>query len=145
MNINLLSESMLGHWCVRPGVAQCEFQFGTRLIYVEHRESESPRVRLAAVQALVQAAWDDLPAALRFAESHCETYMAERMQLCRAQASSESALFVFSIHIELDNPYPSYTIGKNPNFDWHLVHGGEGEDFWLPVSRLGFEQFECDH
>ncbi|OAE10708.1 hypothetical protein AZH11_25185 [Pseudomonas simiae] len=138
---------MLGHWRVRPGVAQCEFQFGTRLIYVEHRESESPRVRLAAVQDLVQAAWDDLPAALWFSESHCETNMAEWMQLCQAQAqaSSESALFVFSIHIELDNPHPSYTIGKNPNFDWHLVHGGEGEDFWLPISRLGFEQFECDH
>lgn len=145
MNIDLLSESMLGHWRVRTGVAQCEFQFGTRLIYVQHPECESPRIRLAMVQSLVQAAWDDLPAVVRFAERHCETHMAELMQLCRAYAPSGAPLFVFSIHLELDNPNPSYTLGKNPDFDWDLICNDEVEDFWLSVARLGFQQFELEH
>ncbi|WP_258041247.1 hypothetical protein [Pseudomonas syringae] len=42
MDINLLTESMLGHWHAPSGVWQCEFQFGSRLIYVQHHNDEPP-------------------------------------------------------------------------------------------------------
>ncbi|ALI04869.1 hypothetical protein C1Y08_05430 [Pseudomonas sp. FW306-02-F02-AA] len=56
MDINLLTETMLGHWRTPSGVWQCEFQFGSRLIYVEHYDDEPPRARLAAAQRVVKAA-----------------------------------------------------------------------------------------
>ena len=91
MAINLLTESMLGHWRAPSGVWLCEFQFGSRLIYVEHRNGESPDRRLAAAQRLVNAAWEDLPQALMFAEKQCEG--------CVSVMSPRNLLFFASVRL----------------------------------------------
>ena len=158
MDINLLTESMLGHWCAPSGVWQCEFQFGNRLIYVQHHSDEPPYARLAVAQRAVKATWDDLPQALTFAEQHCKAQMPELMRLYETHMPWESPLFVYSIHFDLDKPYPSYTISKNPDFDWDRILIDEDElcqdqsvcmeqyepkdDFWVYVRRVGFQQFE---
>ena len=158
MDINLLTESMLGHWRAPSGVRQCEFQFGSRLIYVQHHDNESPHVRIAAAQLVVKAVWDDLPQALKFAEQHCKAQMPELMWLYETHMPWASPLFVHSIHFDLDKPYPSYAISKNPDFDWGRILIYEDElcqehsvcieqyeprdDFWIYVTRVGFQQFE---
>ncbi|MDD1017136.1 hypothetical protein [Pseudomonas rubra] len=158
MDINLLNESMLGHWRVPSGVWQCEFQFGSQLIYVQHHNDEPPCARLAAAQCAVKAAWDDLPQALKFAEQRCKAQMPELIRLYETYMPWESPLFVYSIHFDLDKPYPSYAISKNPDFDWdhilidvdelcqnHSVCMEQYEpkdDFWVYVRRVGFKQFE---
>ncbi|ROM80283.1 hypothetical protein BK654_05175 [Pseudomonas brassicacearum] len=160
MDINLLTESMLGHWRASSGVWQCEFQFGSRLIYVEHHNGETPCARLGAVQRVVKAVWDDLPHALKFAEQHCKTQMPELMRLYEAHMLGDSPLFVYSIHFNLDKPYPSYAVSKNPDFDWERILTYEDElcqdhsvcmeqfeprdDFWVYVRRVGFQQFELE-
>jgi hypothetical protein len=160
MAINLLTESMLGHWRAPSGVWLCEFQFGSRLIYVEHRNGESPDRRLAAAQRLVNAAWEDLPQALMFAEKQCKAQMAELIRLCQAHMTGESPLHVYSIQFGLDNLNPSYAISKNPDFDWdqtlifeddlcqqHCVSLESYEpdhDFFIYVRRVGFQQFELE-
>lgn len=160
MDINLLTESMLGHWRAPSGVWQCEFQFGNRLIYVEHHNGEPPCARLDAAQRVVSDMWDDLPQALRFAEQHCKVLMPELMRLYETHMLWESPLFVYSIHFELDKPYPSYAISKNPDFNWDRILIDEDElsqeysvcmeqyeprdDFWIYVRRLGFQQFELE-
>lgn len=158
MDINLLTESMLGHWRAPSGVWQCEFQFGSRLIYVQHHNDEPPCARLAAAQRAIKAAWDDLPQALKFAEQHCKAQMPELMRLYETHMPWESPLFAYSIHFDLDKPYPSYAISKNPDFDWDRILIDEDElcqdhsvcmeqyeprdDFWVCVRRVGFQQFE---
>ncbi|MDY0935148.1 hypothetical protein [Pseudomonas viridiflava] len=160
MDINLLTEPMLGHWQTPSGIWQCEFQFGSRLIYVQHHNDEPPSVRLVATQLAVKAAWDDLPQALKFAEQHCKAQMPELMRLYETHMPQESPLFVYSIHLDLDKPYPGYAISKNPDFDWdriltdedewcqaHSVCMGQYEprdDFWIDVRRVGFQQFELE-
>ncbi|QXI26149.1 hypothetical protein HU752_019535 [Pseudomonas vanderleydeniana] len=160
MDINLMTESMLGHWPASSGVWQCEFQFGSRLIYVQHRDNESPHVRIAAAQRVVQAVWDDLPQAVKFAEEHCKAQMPELMRLYETHMPWESPLLVYSIHFDLDKPYPSYTISRNHDFDWDrtLIDVDElgqehsvcmeqyepGDDFWIHVTRVGFQQFELE-
>lgn len=161
MTINLLTESMLGHWRAPSGVWLCEFQFGSRLIYVEHRNGQSPDARLAAAQCLVDAAWDDLPQALMFAEKQCRAQMAELIRLYQAHITGESPLHVYSIHFELDNPYPNYAISKNPDFDWAQTLIFEDDlcqqrriclesyepdhDFFIYVRRVGFQEFELEN
>ncbi|KPG96561.1 hypothetical protein [Pseudomonas sp. RIT-PI-r] len=158
MGINLLTESMLGHWRAPSGNWQCEFQFGTRLIYVEHHNDEPPRARLVAAQRMVNAAWDDLPQVLKFAEQHCKAKMPELMRLYETRMPWESPLFVYSLHFDIDKPYPSYAISKNPDFDWDCILIDEdewcqehsvrmeqydpGDDYWVYVRRVGYQQFE---
>ena len=55
MQIDLLKESLLGHWETTAGVLQCELQFGSRLVYVQHPSNEPPQRRLATAQQGVQA------------------------------------------------------------------------------------------
>lgn len=160
MTINLLSESMLGHWRAPSGVWLCEFQFGSRLVYVEHRNGELPDARLVAAQCLVNAVWEDLRQALTFAEKHCKASMAELIQLYEARMTGESPLRVYSIQFELDSPYPSYAISKNPDFDWDqtltfaddlcqhhrvcLESYEPDHDFFMYVRRVGFQQFALE-
>jgi hypothetical protein len=67
-------------------------------------------------------------------------------------------LAVYSIQFDLDKPHPGYSISKNPHFDWDrtwvdeddrcqarsvcLSHYEPGDDFWIDVRRVGFQQFE---
>ncbi|WPO49042.1 hypothetical protein [Pseudomonas sp. S1Bt23] len=161
MDINLLNESMIGHWRIPSGVWQCEFQFGSRLIYVQHDDDELPHARLIEAQHVVNAAWTDLPQALKFAEQHCKTQMPELMRLYETHMPWESPLYVYSIHFDLDSPYPGYTISKNLDFDWGRTLVDEddlcmshnvcmklhepGDDFWIYIKRVGFQQFELGY
>lgn len=158
MDINLLTEPMLGHWRLPSGAWQCEFQYGSRLIYVEHRDGEAPHGQLMAAQRDIAAVWADLPLALSFAEAQCDPSMVELLALCQTHRPGQSPLFVYSIHFELDCPYPSYAISKNPDFNWaqRLNYDDEWgqalsvcledhepkDDFWLYVRRSATQQFE---
>lgn len=158
MHIDLLNESLLGHWQTRAGVMQCELQFGSRLIYVQHPCNEAPQPRLATAQKQVQAAWDDIPQALAFAEQQCEPGIRKLWQLYQQRVLQCPPLEVYSIHFEIDSAHPSYSISQNPDFDWHQVvmvqdHLGleyalelaqfePRDDFWLSVRRLGAGQFQ---
>lgn len=160
MQIDLLKESLLGHWETTVGVLQCELQFGSRLVYVQHPSNEPPQRRLATAQQGVQAAWDDIPQALAFAERLCVPGMRKVWQLYAQGLLSCPPLEVYSIHFEINSPYPSYTISQNPDFDWEtsltvedeqgqvhrlsLAEYEPGEDFWLSVRRLGAGQFQSD-
>lgn len=160
MDINLITESMLGHACSSSGIWHCEFQFGSRLIYVAHHHGEPPYLRLAAAQRVVKAVWDDIPLAVKFAEKHYEAQMPELMRMCTTHMPLVSPLSVYSIHFELDKPYPSCTIAQNHDFDWSRIsmnkdelcldHGGctkqdsLEDDLWVCVRRLGFQRFELD-
>lgn len=160
LQIDLISESLLGHWEVRPGVMQCEQQFGSRLIYVQHPSGEPPHRRLAAAQQQVQAVWDDVPGALDFAGHLCEPAIGALWRLYQHQRLLTAPLAVYSIHFDIDNPHPCYTISQNPDFDWRGTLTIENElaqpwtldlaelepenDFWLSIRRLGQGQFERD-
>jgi hypothetical protein len=74
-------------------VWQCEFQIGSRLIDVEHRNDEAPCVRISAAQSVINAVWDDLPGALTFAERHCEAQMPELMRLCEIHVHLKNIRF----------------------------------------------------
>ncbi|MDF2399042.1 hypothetical protein GWQ44_26150 [Pseudomonas sp. 3MA1] len=160
MQIDLLNESLLGHWETSAGVLQCELQFGSRLVYVQHPSNEPPQRRLTAAQQGVQAVWDDIPQALAFAERLCVPGMRKAWQLYAQGLLSCPPLEVYSIHFQINSPYPSYTISQNPDFDWgtsltvedeqgqvhrlSLAEYEPGEDFWLSVRRLGVGQFQSD-
>ncbi|RBJ77890.1 hypothetical protein C3L29_029475 [Pseudomonas sp. MWU12-2534b] len=160
MQIDLLKESLLGHWETTAGVLQCELQFGSRLVYVQHPSNEPPQRRLTAAQQGVQAVWDDIPQALAFAERLCVPGMRKAWQLYAQGLLSCPPLEVYSIHFQINSPYPSYTISQNPDFDWEtsltvedeqgqvhclsLAEYEPGEDFWLSVRRLGVGQFQSD-
>ncbi|MCO7612777.1 hypothetical protein NJH83_21320 [Pseudomonas chlororaphis] len=158
MQIDLLNEAMLGHWETGTGVMQCELQFGGRLVYVQHPDNEPPQRRLAIAQQGVQAAWDDIPQALAFAEQLCEPGIRQVWQLYKQGSVSCPPLEVYSIHFEIDSPYPSYSISQTPQFDWntrvivedelgdehsiHLLQFEPQKNFWLSVRRLGAGQFQ---
>ncbi|QZI68355.1 hypothetical protein K5F93_18230 [Pseudomonas protegens] len=158
MQIDLLNESLLGHWETSAGVMQCELQFGCRLIYVQHPTNELPQRRLAAAQQQVQAAWDDISLALAFAEQLCEPGIRKLWQWYAQGTLSLPPLEVYSIHFELDSPYPSYSLSLNPDFNWEasvrledelgqehlqpLAQYEPRENFWLSVRRLGAGQFQ---
>ena len=160
MDINLFTESMLGHWETRSGIWQCEYQFGQLLIYVEHRKGELPHERLVAAQRIVQAVWDDLPEALAFAEQRCKTRVPDFWRLYERNAQQGSPLCVFSIRFCLDGPHPSYGVSKSPEFDWDrlmievdergqehtisLAQYEPADSFWLNIQRLGARNFRCD-
>ncbi|WP_338524249.1 hypothetical protein NUH87_00690 [Pseudomonas batumici] len=160
MDINLLTESMLGYWEGRSGIWQCEYQFGQLLIYVEHRKGERLHERLVAAQRIVQAVWDDLPEALAFAEQLCKPRMPDLWRLYERNAQMGSPLYVFSIHFCLDDPHPSYSVSMSPEFDWDrlvidvdekgqehaisLAQYEPADTFWLNIQRVGHGNFRCD-
>ncbi|MGC5700795.1 hypothetical protein J4P02_11415 [Pseudomonas sp. NFXW11] len=160
MQIDLLNEGMLGHWQARAGVEQCEFQFGTRLIYVQHPQGQPETPWLTAAQQVVQATWDDMPTAMAFAVEQSKATMPELWKLYERLSWAPPLLLIYSIHFDLDSPYPSYCISENPDFDWDLqvqVEDQPGQDhfrsfaqyqpgdhYWLTVRRLGAGRFELD-
>lgn len=160
MHIELTPLHRIGHWEASPGVSQCEFQFGTRLIYVQHPSGEPPETSLRAAQSLIQAAWDDIENAIAFARQSIRPSNPELWQLLDADSVLGSPLEVFSIHIALGSNTPFYTLSWNPDFNWQQVlyddfdtwketpiplqrHQPE-TDLWLNVTRVGPGRFELD-
>lgn len=159
MHIELTPLHMIGHWEASPVVSQCEFQFGTRLIYVQHPSGEPPETYLRAAQSLVQAAWDDIENAIAFARQSIRPRNPKLWQLLDADSVLGSPLEVFSILIALGSN-PSYTLSWNPDFNWQQVVYGDFDtwkgspiplqrhkadtDLWLSVTRVGPGHFELD-
>lgn len=157
MKIELLDQHMIGHWDVSPSITQCEFQFATTLIYVEHAKGQSPAARIALAQQTVQATWDDLPAALTFAEQVSRPQMSEFWTLYAHNQLQGSPLMVYSIHYTLASPSPEYSLSYNPDFPWELevfapddlLHErpipleryAPADDVWFSVWRLGAGHF----
>lgn len=160
MHIELLPTQMIGHWESNPGLSQCEFQFGKRLIYVEHPSNSALEPYLSAAQPLAEAAWNDIEAVIAFAQRAIRPGEPELWTLLDAAACVGSPLEVFSIHISADNDRVSYTLSWNPDFDWRqqvydetdtwkespisLQRFEPGNEPWLSVRRIDAGYFEVE-
>lgn len=158
MVIDLGRERMLGHWDISDSVSQCEFQFGQRLIYVQHPKNEPPQSYVAAAQNIVADVWEDIDNAVSFAENLSRTLLPD---FWRAHDESNKAgvrFDVYSIHFNLNDPHPVYTIAKNHDFEFEYVSYAEDdlwkenpirkalpeppENLWISVRRLAGNFFE---
>jgi hypothetical protein len=158
MVIDLERESMLGHWDVNNTTSQCEFQFGQRLIYVQHPKYESPKPYLAAAQQVVGDTWTDISDAVSFAEELSRKLIPDFWEVHDQSQKAGSRFDVYSIHFDLNDRYPVYTIGVNHNFEFEVVAYAEDdlwqenpirkalpeppENFWICVRRVGKNCFE---
>jgi formylglycine-generating enzyme required for sulfatase activity len=160
MHIELLPLQMIGHWESNPGLSQCEFQFGQRLIYVGHPSSSELEPYLRAAQPLAQAAWNDIEAVIAFAGRTLRPGEPELWQLLEAATFMGSPLEVFSIHIDAESGTMAYTLSWNPDFDWRqevydefdtwkdspisLQRFEPASDLWLSIRRICAGNFELE-
>lgn len=158
MVIDIISESMLGHWDVSSSVSQCEYQFGQRLVYVQHPKGESHSPYITKAQETVTVAWNDIENAVRFAEQLSRHLIPDFWRVHDKSGKPGARFDVYSIHYELDAPYPTYVIGMNHDFEFECIAYAE-EDLWkenpiateLPeppdnflvlIKRIGANHFE---
>lgn len=158
MLIDLISEPMLGHWDASPSISQCEYQFGQRLIYVQHPKGESPVSYIAKAQETVKAAWSDIENAVRFAEKLSRHMIPDFWKMHDESHKPGARFDVYSIHYDLDSPYPTYVVGKNHDFDFEYIAYAEEDlwkenpiatelpeppdNFWVSIKRMGESRFE---
>jgi len=158
MNIDLFSESMLGHWDVSPSISQCEYQFGQRLVYVQHPKGKSQAAYIANAQETITAAWNDIGNAVRFAEKFSRRLIPAFWKSHDESEKPGARFDVYSIHYNLGNPHPVYTIGINHDFDFHYLAYAEADlwkesptrielpeppdGFLISLKRLGQDHFE---
>ena len=158
MVIDLMSEGMLGHWDVSPSISQSEYQFERRLVYVQHPKGESPALYIAKAQETVEAAWSDIENVVHFAEK-LSRHLIPDFWIMHDESHKPGARFdVYSIHYDLDAPYPTYVVGKNHDFDFEYIDYAEDDlwkespistelpeppdNFWLLIKRTGANCFE---
>lgn len=96
--IDLRSKSPLGEWDVSADISQCEYQFGQRLIYVQHPKGDSPRRYVEAAQCWVRDAWLDIDAAVKFAEARSKPLFPEFWEFHKRSGHPGALLDVYSIH-----------------------------------------------
>lgn len=158
MVIDLFSKSMLGHWDVSPSISQCEYQFGRRLVYVQHPKGESQAAYIANAQETITAAWNDIENAVRFAEKFSRLLIPAFWESHDESAKPGARFDVYSIHYNLGHPHPVYRVGKNYDFDFHYLAYAEADlwkespmrielpeppdGFLMSVKRLGQDHFE---
>lgn len=158
MLIDLISERMLGHWDVSHSVSQCEFQFGGRLVYVQHPKNESPQPYIFKAQQMVTAAWNDIENAVHFAEQRSRHLEPEFWKVHDESQKPGLRFNVYSIHFDITDPYPTYVVGKNHDFDFQFITYAEEDlwrecpittelpepydNCWLIIRRLGHNHFE---
>lgn len=158
MVIDLISSPMLGYWDVSPAISQCEYQFGRRLVYVQHPKGESPAAYIAKAQETVVQAWNDIENVVRFAEQLSRQLIPEFWKAHDESEKPGARFDVYSIHYDLDDPCPTYMVGKNHDFNFEYVTYAE-EDLWkenpikvdlpepqdnffISIRRLGAHAFE---
>lgn len=158
MLINLLTKSMLGHWDVSTSVSQCEYQFGQRLVYVQHPKSEPHGPYVTKAQETIVSVWNDIENAIHFAEQHSRQLLPDFWAAHDASDKPGVRFDVYSIHYDLDDQWPTYTIGRNHDFDFEYVSFAEDDlwkespvtkalpeppdHFWISLRHLGANHFE---
>ena len=157
MLIDLLNAPLLGHWNIDGSTSQCEFQFGERLIYVEHLKETSHVPALQAAQLIIQQVWDDSQHAIAFAEPWFRTKHPAFWNAWDKATTHQHPLRVYSISFPAGDSAPYYWIARDPGYSFECVMHDE-HDLWqqeglkskLPyfpdsdavvVSRLGEQQF----
>jgi hypothetical protein len=137
MTINLINEKMLGHWDVSPTLSQCEFQFGHRLIYVQHPKGVSPQKYITKAQQSIVDVWNDIMNAISFAEEISRTQIPDFWKVHDAINKLGKLLDVYSIHFNLDESSAIYAIGKNHEFDFEYITYAE-DDFFMekPLKNI---------
>lgn len=156
--IDLISEPMLGHWDVSPFVSQCEYQIEQRLVFVQHPKGVSHLPYIAKTQKTIAETWEDIQNAVRFAEQLSRRLIPDFWKAHDESHKASARFDVYSIHYDIDDPCPTYTVGKSHDFDFENVTYAE-DDLWrenpitteLPeppdnflvsIRRLGANHFE---
>ncbi len=136
MTIDLLSEAMLGHWDVNAGVSQCEYQFGRRLIFVQHPKDQAARPYIEAAQVQVQDAWLDIDDALRFAEQLSRSLIPDFWEVHDRSGKMGSRFDVYSIHFNYPDSRPTYHVSLNHDFEYSYTRYDES-DLWqeTPINE----------
>jgi hypothetical protein len=158
MHINLLSESMLGHWDISTSVSQCEYQFGQRLVYVQHPKGKPHGLFVEKAQESIALAWSDIENAIYFAEQHSRKLLPVFWVAHDASGKPGARFDVYSIHYDMDDPRPVYMIGVSHDFDFEYASFAEDdfwnespitlalpeppENFWISLRHLGANHFE---
>lgn len=158
MVIDLISKPMLGYWDVSPSISQCEYQFGQRLIYVQHPKNEPPNLYLSRAQETVEAAWSDIDNAVLFAEKLSRNLLPDFWKVHDKSNKAGARFTVYSIHYNLDTPQPIYVIGKSHDFDFECTSYAEEDlwqespittnlseppdNFWMSIKRIKENHFE---
>ncbi|XAH23716.1 hypothetical protein AAFF27_00575 [Xylophilus sp. GW821-FHT01B05] len=158
MNIDLTSEPMLGHWDVTNSVSQCEYQFGSRIIYVQYPKNERPITYIQAAQLQVQDAWRDIKNAVAFAEQLSRPLMPEFWKIHDSSGKPGPRLDAYSINFKFPDNRPTYTVSRSHDFDFSYERYEEADlwsqtaitellpeppdNLWLYVRRLGPNHFE---
>lgn len=103
--IDLVSKSILGHWDVSSAVSQCEYQFGQRLIYVQHPKYDSYVPYVEQAQETIEAC--GMISSMQFALPRnfhvaCSLSFGGRMTRVRSQACGST-----SIQFTMISTYPT--------------------------------------
>ena len=158
ISVDLLKKGMLGHWDVNPSVSQCEYQFGRRLIYVQHPKSEFVQPYIEAAQLQVHDAWRDIDGAVRFAEEQSRPLIPDFWEAHDRSGKAAPRFDVYSIHFNYPDSRPIYYVSSNHDFDYSYTRYDEydlwqespiteqlpepPDHFFIQVRRLGPGLFE---
>ena len=156
--LDLFRTPMLGHWDVNCSVSQCEYQFGRRLVYVQHPKEESPTSCIAAAQAMLADVWADIDGARAFAERASRPMLHDFWAIHDASGKSGFRFDVYSVRFGLPGQRPTYTISTSRDFEFSYVRFDEFDvwkeepiveqlpeppsDFWMHVSHNGPSDFD---
>ena len=129
MHIDLLRKSPICHWDINASISQYEFQFGSRLIFVEYPKGSSPTPSLQAAQLLVQRVWDDSQNAITCAEPWFRAKHPDFWKAWDKATAPKHPLIVYSIRFGTGNAHPTYLIGRDPLYDFTGIFHDEN-DLW---------------
>jgi hypothetical protein len=158
VNIDLTTKAMLGHWDVTPDLSQCEYQFGRRLIYVQHPKDKPWQPYIEAAQTQVESAWADIAAAVAVAEQLSRSVIPEFWEVHDRSGRPGARLDAYSLHFGYPDSRPIFYIARNHDFEYSYIRYDEcdlrqdspiTEDlptlpdrFFIEVRRLGPGVFE---
>jgi hypothetical protein len=158
MYIDIVTKSMLGHWDISLAVSQCEYQFGRRLVYVQHPKAKSHALYTAKAQKVLVEVWNDIENAVRFAEQHSRSVIPAFWKVHDESQKPGLRFDVYSIHFDLTAPHPLYVISTNHDFEFSYIRYDEfdlwqeepiveqlpepPQNLWLKIWRTGESKFE---
>ncbi|QEI08248.1 hypothetical protein FXN63_22210 [Pigmentiphaga aceris] len=125
MIIDFQIAPMIGHWDVDASTSQCEFQFGTQLIYVQHPKGSDPRPYLQAAQAPAQLAWDDSKNAIAHAERWFRAKHPDFWRCWDNAVNPKHPLIFYAISFYINDPRPHFDIACDPTYEFTCVRHDE--------------------